>query len=250
MLAIIPPTQNHLAVKVTEHALDKAYETVRKLPQNDPKKSLMCPYKVLCKLCGCNLGSISLIEGNQLICFKMENIFFLNRGYEEIKGKKLKSIKDKLKACGLQVVNIKSQLSKTVFSEEETAFRAPPSEPLVYCDVTRLTRERVNNLTQHAPRDYQMELFEHALYGNSLVFLPTGSGKTLVAAMVLSCMKRLNPKKLMVFITDRVPLVYQQSDYIRSQVPELKVEVLAGKCSIGKKIVQLYFHINLITLDP
>ena len=229
ILATIPPSQSHVAVRTSPEATDKAYETVRKLPQTDPKKGLMCPFKVLCKLCGHILGSVCLIEGNQLICFKMENTFFLYRGREEIKGKKLKAIKEKLLACGLQVVKIESQRSKLLFAKDDEIFTPPPSEPLLYCDVTSLTKNLINSLTIHTPREYQEELFRYVLNGNSLVFLPTGSGKTLVAAMVLSCMKRINPRKLMVFITDRVPLVYQQSDYIKSQVPELKVAVLAGK---------------------
>ncbi|KAJ7353981.1 hypothetical protein OS493_030827 [Desmophyllum pertusum] len=79
------------------------------------------------------------------------------------------------------------------------------------------------------PREYQRELFLSAMRGNTLVYLPTGSGKTLIAAMVLSCMKQLNPNKLMVFVVDRVPLAYQQSDYIKSQVPDLRVETLVGE---------------------
>ena len=33
----------------------------------------------------------------------------------------------------------------------------------------------------------------------------------------------------MVFLVDRVPLVYQQSEYIRSQVPKLRVMMLVGE---------------------
>ena len=47
--------------------------------------------------------------------------------------------------------------------------------------------------------------------------------------MALSCMKKLNPNKLTVFLVDRVPLVYQQSEYIKSQVPELRVRTLVGE---------------------
>ena len=223
MLATIPPTQSHLAIKKDQE--DKAYEKIRKIPNPDPKKASFCPYKILCKQCNdYPVGTISLIEGNTLICFKIENVHF-KRGYEEIKGKRLKQIKDKLLQYGLEVVNV-SQL-REAFSRAVNVTHTP-AEPMVYCDLDKLTTEDILSFTKQVPRGYQRELFLQALRGNTLVYLPTGSGKTLIAAMVLSCMKKLNPNKLMVFLVDRIPLVYQQSDYIKSQVPDLRVEILAG----------------------
>ena len=35
------------------------------------------------------------------------------------------------------------------------------------------------------PREYQIELFETALKSNTIIFLPTGSGKTFIAAMLI-----------------------------------------------------------------
>ena len=101
------------------------------------------------------------------------------------------------------------------------------SQPLLYCE-PHLSEDDILSLTKDSPREYQKELFLQALRRNTLVYLPTGSGKTLIAAMVLNCMKKLNPDKLMVFLVDRIPLVYQQSDYIKYQVPDLRVEILAG----------------------
>ena len=221
MLATIPPTQTHVAIRKERE--EQAYaEKIRKIPNPDPKKAAFCPYKILCKQCNDYVGTISVVQENTLICFKIENVHF-KRGYEEIRGKRLKQVKDKLLRSGLEVVNV-SQLRETVSVSQNVA----PSEPLVYCDINSLTREEILSLTKQFPREYQRELFLHALHGNTLVYLPTGSGKTLIAAMVLSCMKKLNPKKLMVFLVDRIPLVYQQSDYIKSQVPDLRVEILAG----------------------
>lgn len=224
MLASIPPSQTHLAIRKERE--EQAYaEKIRKIPNPDPpKKSAFCPYKILCKQCNDYVGTISIVEENTLICFKVENVHF-KRGYEEIRGKRLKQIKDKLLQYGLEVVNV-SHLRET-FSQSVKQ-NETPSEPLVYCDINNLTTEEIHSLTEQIPRGYQHELFLQALRGNTLVYLPTGSGKTLIAAMVLSCMKKLNPKKLMVFLVDRIPLVYQQSDYVKSQVPDLRVEILAG----------------------
>lgn len=69
----------------------------------------------------------------------------------------------------------------------------------------------VDALTKTKARDYQLELFAHCVGGNHVLFLPTGAGKTLVAAMVIQRMKKINhPGKYVAFIVDRVPLVYQQ----------------------------------------
>jgi len=210
-------------VAIRKEKEDTAYERIRKIPNPDLKKVAFSPYRILCKQCNDNVGTISVIEETTLICFKTENVHF-KRGYEEIKGKKLKQIKDRLIQCGLEVVNV-SQL-REVFSQAVTQ-TSTPAQPLVYCDVN-LTTEEILSFTKDPPREYQRELFLQALRENTLVYLPTGSGKTLIAAMVLSCMKKLNPDKLMVFLVDRIPLVYQQSDYIKSQVPDLRVEILAG----------------------
>ncbi|XP_044182237.1 uncharacterized protein LOC114966062 isoform X2 [Acropora millepora] len=222
MLAKVPPTQAHVAIRKDKE--DAAYETIRKIPNPNPnpKKGAVCPYRILCKQCNDHVGTISIVEDNSLICFKIENVHF-RRGHEQIKGKRLKHIKEGLIQNGLEVVNV-SQLNEFA---EIVNNRRKSSQPLVYCD-THLSEDDILSLTKDSPREYQKELFLQALRRNTMVYLPTGSGKTLIAAMVLNCMKKLNPDKLMVFLVDRIPLVYQQSDYIKYQVPDLRVEILAG----------------------
>lgn len=221
MLATVPPSQTHVSIRKEKE--DEAFERIRKIPNSSPKKVAFCPYRILCKQCNDHVGSISIVEENSLICFKIENVHF-KRGYEEIKGKKLKHIKDKITQYGLEVVNV-SQLRNEFPQGANTARKS--LQPLIYSD-THFTDHEILSLTKDPPRQYQRELFLQALQRNTLVYLPTGSGKTLIAAMVLSCMKKLNPDKLMVLLVDRIPLVYQQSDYIRYQVPDLRVEILAG----------------------
>ena len=221
MLATVPPTQTHVAIRKDKE--DAAYATIRKIPNTNPKNVAFCPYKFVCKQCNDHVGNICIVEANSLVCFKIDKVHF-RRGYEQIKGKKLKYIKEKLIQNGLEVVNV-SQL-RNEFAETVNNARKS-SQPLVYCD-THLSENDILSLTKDRPREYQKELFLQALQRNTLVYLPTGSGKTLIAAMVLNCMKKLNPDKLMVFLVDRIPLVYQQSDYIKYQIPDLRVEILAG----------------------
>lgn len=99
---------------------------------------------------------------------------------------------------------------------------------MVYCDAAKTSDEQVNKLVLDTPREYQKELFRKAMGGNAIVYLPTGSGKTLVASMVINAMLKLNPGKMAAFLVHRIPLVYQQSEYIKKQNGRLRVEILAG----------------------
>ncbi|KAK2613566.1 hypothetical protein N8I77_000473 [Diaporthe amygdali] len=68
------------------------------------------------------------------------------------------------------------------------------------------------------PRDYQMELFERAKEKNTIAVLDTGSGKTLIAVLLLQYViekeledrKRGLPRRLSFFLVDKVALAYQQ----------------------------------------
>eukprot|EP01036_Dinobryon_divergens_P031105 gene31105-40450_t len=61
------------------------------------------------------------------------------------------------------------------------------------------------------PHKYQLEGYYRALLSNLIVCIPTGKGKTLIAALVMARMKRINPCKLVVLIVERIPLVFQQA---------------------------------------
>ena len=223
MLATVPPSHCHLAVQ--EGKEDEASAKLTKV--ENPKggnSALYCPYIFYCRGCDSHVGNVTILSSKKLICYKTDNIYIYHDG-EEIKARRLKNITKTLEEqCGIEVVNVSPQ--------GETPSRSPlSSEALIYCDTSGLTHtsREIDSLTRQNPRDYQRELFLSAMNRNTLVYLPTGSGKTLIAAMVLSCMKKLNPNKLMVFLVDRVPLAYQQSDYIKSQVPDLRVETLVGE---------------------
>ena len=69
-----------------------------------------------------------------------------------------------------------------------------------------------NILENKSARDYQVQCFVEALQRDLVAVLPTGAGKTLIASMLLKRMKELNPEKMGLFIVDRIPLVYQQTN--------------------------------------
>lgn len=70
-------------------------------------------------------------------------------------------------------------------------------------------------------REYQLEVLEQAKKTNTIAFLETGAGKTLIAILLMksisSDLQRQNKKMLALFLVPKVPLVYQQAEVIREQ---------------------------------
>ena len=64
--------------------------------------------------------------------------------------------------------------------------------------------------TNYPVRDYQYNIVQHALYHNTLVSLPTGLGKTFIAAVVMFNYWRWFPQGKIVFMAPTKPLVAQQ----------------------------------------
>lgn len=64
--------------------------------------------------------------------------------------------------------------------------------------------------TNMAQRDYQFNIVQRALYDNVLVALPTGLGKTFIAAVVILNFFHWYPKGKIVFVAPTRPLVAQQ----------------------------------------
>ncbi|XP_065565353.1 uncharacterized protein LOC136030359 [Artemia franciscana] len=64
------------------------------------------------------------------------------------------------------------------------------------------------------PRDYQIQCYVESLLRDLVVVIPTGAGKTLVGTMLMRKMRQLNPDHLVLFVVDRVPLVFQQAEAI------------------------------------
>jgi superfamily II DNA or RNA helicase len=59
-------------------------------------------------------------------------------------------------------------------------------------------------------RDYQYKIVQTALYSNTMVCLPTGLGKTFIAAVVMFNYFRWFPNGKIVFLAPTKPLVNQQ----------------------------------------
>ncbi|KAK0637326.1 hypothetical protein B0T17DRAFT_521368 [Bombardia bombarda] len=87
-----------------------------------------------------------------------------------------------------------------------------------------------------SPRDYQLELYERAKVQNTIAVLDTGSGKTLIAALLLRWTIQTElehraqglPKRIAFFLVDKVALVFQQHAVLISNL-DYPVEKLCGE---------------------
>lgn len=85
--------------------------------------------------------------------------------------------------------------------------------------------ELKSNLT---PKDSQWRSFFFSCVNNTLLCLPTGFGKTLIAQMLMKAYRDLNPKQIQVFVVPTIVLVQQQSVSIEMNTG-LKVQQRSGE---------------------
>ncbi|CAK8988854.1 unnamed protein product [Durusdinium trenchii] len=100
--------------------------------------------------------------------------------------------------------------------------------------------ENASATTSYGARDYQFEAFKAVCERNRIICLPTGTGKTLVAIMLIDRFLRLEdgkelkepiPGAFTCFIVNTVALVQQQAAEIRSKsvIADLRVVELTGE---------------------
>ncbi|KAL9251943.1 Endoribonuclease Dicer homolog 1-like protein [Drosera capensis] len=76
-------------------------------------------------------------------------------------------------------------------------------------------------IPEERARQYQLDVLEQAKQKNTIAFLETGAGKTLIAILLIKSvsekLQQQSKKMLAVFLVPKVPLVYQQAEVIRAQ---------------------------------
>uniref|UniRef100_A0A1D1Y7Y1 Endoribonuclease Dicer homolog 1 n=1 Tax=Anthurium amnicola TaxID=1678845 RepID=A0A1D1Y7Y1_9ARAE len=81
--------------------------------------------------------------------------------------------------------------------------------------------EKKEKPTEEQARKYQLDVLEQAKTKNTIAFLETGAGKTLIAVLLIKSvcdeMFKQNKKMLAIFLVPKVPLVYQQAEVIRER---------------------------------
>ncbi|KAM0267101.1 hypothetical protein ACHAPA_006308 [Fusarium lateritium] len=79
-------------------------------------------------------------------------------------------------------------------------------------------------------RDYQFSIVKNSLFNNTLVALPTGLGKTFIAATVMLNFYRWTKKAKIIFVAPTKPLVAQQVNacYSITGIPRSETTLLTG----------------------
>ena len=85
--------------------------------------------------------------------------------------------------------------------------------------------------TNYPVRDYQFNIVQKALFKNTLVCLPTGLGKTFIAAVVMYNFYRWYPSQKIVFLAPTKPLVAQQIEacYNVAGIPQEHAAEMTGE---------------------
>ncbi|MCA9485378.1 MAG: DEAD/DEAH box helicase, partial [Nanoarchaeota archaeon] len=86
-----------------------------------------------------------------------------------------------------------------------------------------------------SPRDYQQKIFNTAKSANTLVVIPTGLGKTLIALMLAVERKKLFPLSKILFLAPTRPLVEQHYQTFKSQLPDLWADIQLFTGSVQAK---------------
>ncbi|ORY82115.1 hypothetical protein BCR37DRAFT_387579 [Protomyces lactucae-debilis] len=91
--------------------------------------------------------------------------------------------------------------------------------------------------TNYAQRDYQFNMISKALFTNVLVALPTGLGKTFIAAIVMFNWYRWAPESKIVFLAPTKPLVAQQIEacYHICGIPWRDIAEMTGSVPAAKR---------------
>ncbi|KAG7260018.1 hypothetical protein CRUP_029466 [Coryphaenoides rupestris] len=93
--------------------------------------------------------------------------------------------------------------------------------------------------TNYPVREYQLKISEAALFRNTLVCLPTGLGKTFIAAVVMYNFYRWYPAGKIVFMAPTKPLVAQQIEacYKVMGIPQTHMAELTGSTAAAQRQV-------------
>src|SRR3989344_5374636 len=95
----------------------------------------------------------------------------------------------------------------------------------------------MEELNHISPRDYQKAIVETAKENNTLVVLPTGIGKTLIALMLsIERIKKFPGKKILILAPTK-PLVEQHLESFKKQLPELyaEIDLFTGAVNASKR---------------
>ncbi|KAI9675974.1 MAG: Dicer-like protein 1 [Bathelium mastoideum] len=126
--------------------------------------------------------------------------------------------------------------AKTTEEEMEQTLKAQPDEAMTK---RALVSNQASQLIVNTPREYQLEMFERAKKRNTIAVLDTGSGKTLIAVLLLKHIidqelerrRAGNSPKISFFLVNSVSLVFQQSAVLERNLNH-SIKPLCGSMGI------------------
>ena len=196
-------------------------------PQMISKRVKICPYVLNCPwaCCGAQVGQEVLMgpRRESVFCFPPLSVYIRNplmgkyqKNWSEV-VKKIEGIEERSSDMfyGSLAANQADALMASRLSQMPKLKTIIPRVGSVAIDALQLFMDLPLDMK---PRSYQLESFLASVIRNTILYLPTGAGKTLVSLLTIAYMKRMNPQKLFFFIVDRVPLVFQQGEYLRQHL--------------------------------
>jgi len=101
------------------------------------------------------------------------------------------------------------------------------------------------------PRKYQIDIAKSCLFANTLVCLPTGLGKTVIAGLVLAERLRQHPSEKCLILSPTRPLVLQHCNALSTilNLPPSKFCTLTGEISPGNR-AELWARCQVIFSTP
>ncbi|KAL9645322.1 hypothetical protein ABK040_002521 [Willaertia magna] len=231
-------------VIITDHPNTKSLLETMDLSNSEKKKGNYNPilHILKCKGCGEKMASVvqqvfglntDIVIG-AFVCFRPEATYI--SGVEQMSNLLLgKKWKERVNNCSLvkkvtfDDYKDKEEQKKEVVLEKEIIETNLPSW-------NDLHEQLLPPLLVTKPRDYQVEMYFQALCQNSIITLPTGTGKTLISIMVLDKILELNENKLIAFIVNKIPLAFQQAEYIKRETGK-SCEVLCQQ-TLSEEILQ------------
>lgn len=245
----------HLIVK--PEARNSILDDIKVEQDKSEKKNKFVQAILNCNGCSNKIGSESFVgpKSEAVFCLKMESIYFLkiinNQEKQFDFDRKAKWSTEKSKFPEIEHKDVISFYATSKTSNKVGTIKAEtieiPKLKINFPSVNDVMRFDIGPLIADEPRTYQIELYVAALCMNTIVYMPTGAGKTMIAAMCATFMKKTNPNKKIFFVCDRIPLVFQQGAYLRAQTG-LSVGEFCGECrQIAKS--QLNCDILVFTCD-
>ena len=96
-------------------------------------------------------------------------------------------------------------------------------------------------------RDYQKELASYGIQGmNYVACAPTGTGKTLIASVVVADHMTNNPNGKVLFLVNKVPLAEQQCNEVKTYIPDLQAQFITGDSGTQISLYQLFHENNMV----